>query len=160
MFWKLGRKEYEQKKGEGNRRAFRGVVRSGEIPGLLAYAEGRPVAWCAVAPREAYPRLERSRVLGRVDDRPVWSVVCFFVDRKFRRQGVTVDLLKAATEYAKKRGAKIVEGYPTDPGRRISPDAFVYTGLVSAFRQAGFVEVERRSRTRLIMRCYPRGEQD
>jgi hypothetical protein len=34
------------------------------------------------------------------------------------------------------------------------PDAYIYTGAVSAFQQAGFVEVLRRSETRPIMRFY------
>jgi GNAT superfamily N-acetyltransferase len=87
-----------------------------------------------------------------VDEQPVWSVVCFFVARAYRRKGVTVALLKAAVEYARQRGAGIVEGYPVEPKEDKAPDPFVYTGLASAFRQAGFEEVLRRSETRPIMR--------
>jgi uncharacterized protein YndB with AHSA1/START domain len=76
MWWRQTRSEYDRQKGEGNRQAMRAIVASGEIPGLLAYSGGRPVAWCSVAPRTAYPSLDRSRVLQRVDDQPVWSIVC------------------------------------------------------------------------------------
>jgi len=119
----------------------------------LARVCGRPVAWCAIAPREAYCVLEHSRILKRVDDRPVWSVVCFFVAKHFRRRGLTTKLLDAAAAYAGKHGARIIEGYPVDPkpGTR-SVDVFVWTGLASAFRKAGFEEVQRRSPTRPIMR--------
>lgn len=55
-------------------------------------------------------------------------------------------------EYAKEHGARIVEGYPVELKQDKLPDAFVYTGLASAFRQAGFVEVFRRPETRPIMR--------
>lgn len=153
MWWKLTRSQFARQQGPGNRRAFRRLVTSGEPPGLLAYHRGTPVGWCAVAPREAYPALERSRVLGRIDDQAVWSVVCFFVARPFRRQGLTVALLRAAIAYAKRRGAALVEGYPVAPRSGKMPDAFAYTGLVPAFREAGFVEVSRRSPTRPIMRC-------
>jgi GNAT superfamily N-acetyltransferase len=141
-----------RQKGEGNHRAFGQIVFSGEVPGLLAYAEGEPVGWCAVAPREAYPALERSRVLRRVDDKPVWSVTCFFVAKKFRGKGVMAKLLEAAIDYVRKSGGKIVEGYPTEPKKGKLPDVFVYTGLASSFQKAGFVEVARRSETRPIMR--------
>jgi GNAT superfamily N-acetyltransferase len=93
-----------------------------------------------------------------VDDQPVWSVVCFFTARRFRRQGLTVQLLRAAVEYAARHGARIVEGYPVEPKPKGGaekpsvPAPFAYTGLASAFRQAGFVEVLRRSETRPIMR--------
>lgn len=152
MWWRLKRSEFERQKGEKNRKALKRIVESGEVPGLLAYADGQPVGWCSVAPREAFGALERSRVLKRVDDRPVWSVVCFFVAKPFRRRGVTVDVLRAAVEYAREHGARIVEGYPIEPKKSPAPDPFVWTGLPSAFRQAGFVEVARRSPTRPIMR--------
>jgi GNAT superfamily N-acetyltransferase len=154
MWWRLKRSQFEKQKGPGNRRALKKIVDSGEIPGLLAYAHGQPIAWCSVGPREAYPVLERSRILKRVDDKPVWSVVCFVVAKPFRRHGISVKLLKAAVEYAKKRGAKIVEGYPVEPKKASMPDVFAYYGFASTFRKAGFAEVARRSETRPIMRCF------
>ena len=151
MWWRLKRSEFERQKGEGNRRAMKRIVDSGEIPGILAYAKDQPMAWCSVAPKEAYPTLERSRTLKRVDDKPVWSIVCFFVAKPFRGKGVAGKLLSAAIGYVEKQGGKIVEGYPVEPKKGRIPDAFAYTGLASAFRKAGFVEVVRRSETRPIM---------
>lgn len=152
MWWRLSRSQFNKQKGEGNKKGLKKIVDAGEIPGILAYTEGEPIGWCSVAPRETFSTLERSRILKRVDEKPVWSVVCFFVAKPFRRKEVTIKLLKAAVEYAKKRGAKIVEGYPVEPKKGKMPDVFAYTGLASAFRQAGFVEVLRRSETRPIMR--------
>jgi GNAT superfamily N-acetyltransferase len=91
--------------------------------------------------------LERSRLLKRVDVAPVWSVVCFLVSKAFRRKGVTTVLLRAAVEYAREHGARIVEGYPIEPKTPRIATVFAWTGLASAFQQAGFVEVERRSDT-------------
>lgn len=152
MWWRLTRAEFEKRKGQANKEAFRRMVESGETPGVLAYAGTQAVGWCAVAPRETYSALERSRILKRVDSNPVWSVVCFFVARPCRRKGVTVQLLKAAIEYAREHGARIVEGYPVEPKQSRMPDPWAYTGVASAFREAGFVEVLRRSGSRPIMR--------
>lgn len=152
MWWRLKRSQFVKQKGPGNKRALKRLVNSGDAPGLIAYAGKRPVAWCSVGPRDVYPVLDRSRVLKRIDDQPVWSVVCFFVAKAFRRQGVTARLLKAAAEYAKKHGAAILEGYPVDPKKGAMPDVFAYTGFPSAFREAGFKEAIRRSATRPIMR--------
>ncbi len=152
MWWRLRRSEYERQKGQGNRAALKDIVDSGEIPGILAYAEGQPVGWCSVAPRERFPVLERSRVLKRIDEEPVWSVVCLFVSKSFRRKGVTVELLKAAVKYVEEHGGKVVEGYPVEPREGQMPDAFAWTGLASSYRKAGFREQLRRSETRPIMR--------
>lgn len=154
MWWRLKRSEFDQMKGEKNRKAFKKIVESGEVPGILAYAEHQPIGWCAVAPRESYQALERSRTLKRVDDKPVWSIVCFFVAKPFRGKGVMKKLLKAAIGYVKKQGGKILEAYPVEPKTDKIPDVYAYTGLASAFCKAGFVEVLRRSEKRPIMRYF------
>ena len=153
MFWKLRGKAFEENTGEPLRQMQKSYVESGAVPGLLAFEGDEPVGWIAVEPRSTYPKLAHSRVLGPVDEEPVWSVTCFFVARQARRQGLTVELLKGAVEYVKGRGGKIVEGYPVD-AKKDMPAAFVYTGTASAFQQAGFVEVARRSETRPIFRCF------
>ena len=154
MWWRLTAKQFEQQKAAGNRAAMKRIVQSGEIPGLLAYAadDDEPIGWCAVAPREAYPRLARSRVLKRVDDAPVWSIVCFFVAKPYRRSGVMRRLIVAAIDYVRLRGGTILEGYPTEPKSERAPDLFLYHGIPSAFAESGFVEAARRSERRPIMR--------
>lgn len=152
MYWRQTRKDYEAMHGEPNRQAMHSLVNSGLTPGILAYEGGEPVGWCSIAPRGDFPTLDRSHILKPVDAQPVWSVVCFFVSRGQRRKGLTVQMLKAAVEYAASRGAKIIEGYPVEPKEGKAPDVFMYTGLFSAFKQAGFSEVLRRSATRPIMR--------
>ena len=154
MWWKQAGSEFERQRGIGNKKALKKIIESGKIPGILAYDKDRSVAWCAIEPREAYPRLERSRILKRIDDKPVWSLVCFFVAKDYRRQGVSIELVKAAVNYARKKGAKIVEGYPSETKNNRLPDPWVWTGLFSAFIRAGFKEVMRRSKSRPVMRCY------
>ena len=151
LWWRLPAVQWRAQRGEANRRALEDLVRVGPPPGLLAYVDGEPVGWCALAPRAEYSRFAKSRTLQPVDDQPVWSVVCFFVARPFRGRGVSAGLLAAAAEFARRGGARILEGYPVDPKSR-QADAFVYTGLASLFRRAGFVEVARRSPTRPIVR--------
>jgi GNAT superfamily N-acetyltransferase len=152
MWWLLPRREFDDGKGEGNRAAFRGIVSSGLEPGILAYADGAPIGWCAVGPRRRYCTLARSRVLRPVDTIEVWSLVCLFVARHRRRRGVSEALVRGAAEFARERGAGVLEAYPVEPRKERVADAFVYTGLASVFRRLGFVEVARRSPTRPIVR--------
>lgn len=152
MLWRLKRSVFEQQKGAENRAAMQALVASGEIPGLLAYVNGEAVGWCAVARRESYPALERSRILKRFDDLPVWSISCLFVAKAYRNRGISVHLLKAACKHVQQQGGSIVEGYPVVPKKNPMPAVFAWTGLASAFLHAGFVEVARHSLTRPIMR--------
>lgn len=154
MYWRLRHSEYEAQKGDANKQLMKGIIDSGHIPGIIAYAGDQPVGWCSVAPRDEFTRLERSRILKPVDDQPVWSIVCFFIPRKHRRKGVMRQLLTLAVEYAQSQGAKIIEGYPVEPKKDKTPDVFAWTGFAEAFREAGFEEVARRSETRPFMRYY------
>ena len=151
-YWIRTHSQFEKHKGTGNKRAFKRRVTAGEELGLIAYADREPVGWCAFGPRERYVRLANSRILKPVDEQAVWSLVCFFVAKDFRRSGMSVELVRAAARHAKKRGARILEGYPVEPKEETMPAAFAWTGLVTAFRKAGFKEVLRRSETRPIMR--------
>jgi GNAT superfamily N-acetyltransferase len=152
MLWRLPPKTYAAGKKAGNRNALRRIVTAGPAPGIIAYTGARPVGWCAVAPRTAYPHLERSRVLRRVDSESVWSVSCLFVHKDYRRQGVATALIRAAAQFAHRQGAAVVEGYPVVPHTDAMPAVFAWTGTLANFIGAGFVEVARRSATRPIMR--------
>jgi GNAT superfamily N-acetyltransferase len=152
MAWRRERAVFNQQKGAGNKAALRKRLAAGNAPGILLYRDGRAIGWCSVAPREEFVALARSRVWKPVDEQPVWSVSCFFVAKEYRNQGVSVELLRAATEFARQQGAKIVEGYPQELRGKKLPPPFVWTGLASAFQQAGFQEVARRSPNKPIMR--------
>ena len=152
MWWRTTRREFQAQTGEGNRLAFKSIVESGEIPGILAYHHGAPIGWCSVAPRERFGSLERSPVLKRIDDRPVWSIVCFFVAKAWRGQGVAMRLTRAAVEYVRSQGGKVVEAYPTVPRDAALPPVSSYVGTPAMFERAGFVECARPSKSRVIMR--------
>ena len=152
MFWRVPRKEFDLNKGSGNKRAFKKLIASGVRPGILAYVGKEPIGWCALAPREEYIALERSRVLKPIDSKPVWSISCLFIKKPYRRKGVSAQLLRAAVDFAAKQGARIVEGYPIEPSMEKMPDPFLWHGIPSSFKAAGFKEVLRRSKSRPIMR--------
>jgi len=153
MLWRLTKKQFESQKGDGNKLAMKAIVDSGEIPGILAYHNTEAIGWCAIAPRTSYSALSRSRILQPVDNRPCWSVACLFIHKEYRKKGVSTELLRAASEYAKSQGAELVEGYPVEPkSEKDIPPAFAWTGIPKAFIRAGFKEVVRRSPTRPIMR--------
>lgn len=157
MFWRLKRSDYHSMPPEARKAVLQNMTLNNEVPGLLAYVNGQPAGWISIAPRQSYTALENSRILKRLDDTPVWSVVCFFVLKPYRKQNVMFQLLHGAVEYAGAQGAQTVEGYPLDmqtpklAGRKLSGSSG-YMGIASVFREAGFVEAARASETQVIMR--------
>lgn len=152
MLWRRSAKEMEIGKGDANRQAMKDVFDSGHVPGLIAMHDEEAVGWIQIDRRSAFPRLANSRTLKPVDDSEVWSVSCFFIDKRFRRQGLPLRLLTAAMDWGRSQGASIVEGYPIDTPKEKYPPVYAWTGFVETFKRAGFTEVERRSATRPIMR--------
>lgn len=152
MSWRKRRAEFVRDKGTTNRAALQSLVKKGPPPGILAYHDGKPIGWCAVAPRHEYVALANSRVLRPLDDAPVWSVSCFFVARPYRRAGVSVRLLGAVAGFVRQQGGTVIEGYPLLPKNGPLPDAFVWTGVLGAFLKVGFKQMPRWSENRPIVR--------
>jgi GNAT superfamily N-acetyltransferase len=148
MRWRMKSTEYQKSTKETRAAKLKKWVNDGISVGVLAYAMDEPVGWCSIAPRETYEALERYKALPRIDDMPVWSVVCFFVDRRLRRRQVTFGLLRAALDYARSQGANVVEGYPVEPGSRL----YTYMGSPATFQKAGFRDVTPPGQQRLVMR--------
>lgn len=151
MWWRETRSEYSRLSGEGNKQQMRAILQAGRVPGLMAYLDGLPVGWVSVAPRDEFPSLDRSRVAKRVDERPVWSLVCFYIKVGYRRRGLTGALIGGAVAYARQQGAQVVEAYPVDNQTGVNGSG-EFTGIASTFRKAGFKEVARRTEKRPIMR--------
>jgi GNAT superfamily N-acetyltransferase len=150
MYWRLGPR-YRNRPREDNRRDLRQLAVAGPSPGLLAFDGDTAIGWCAVAPRADLAWLAHARFLGPVDERPVWSVPCFFVRRSHRRLGVISALLAAAIETARRHGAGALEAYPidTDVARHTRN---LFPGVASVFARHGFEVVARRKDDRPIMR--------
>ncbi|TMH41723.1 MAG: GNAT family N-acetyltransferase [Betaproteobacteria bacterium] len=141
-------------RAQANRADLKALLASGEPPGLIGYRGKVPVGWVSLGPRDDYAKLRRSPVMKAVDDRPVWSIVCFVVPSRYRGQGVARALLDGAIAYAKKRGVTLLEAYPVDKRGRSGDDA-MWFGAKSMYDAAGFEEVARRKQNRPIVRIEP-----
>lgn len=112
------------------------LVSQGTPIGVLAFDGDEPIGWCSIAPRETYVRLGKSRTMRRATPltTSTWTVLCFFVSRSRRGQGLTQALLEGAVTFAKRHGAKVVEGYPFDTAGISSS----HRGHSAIFKAAGF----------------------
>jgi GNAT superfamily N-acetyltransferase len=155
MYYRLSKNDFaEGKIDEGNKRAMKEIVWANKAAGLLGFYEGEAIAWCAFAPREDFMKLERSRVHKRIDNLKVWSVPCFFIHKDFRRNGISVELLKGVIKYAASIGIEIIEAYPAIPTKEKLPDSFLWIGLYKSFERSGFEIVDRTSKNRPMVRYY------
>ncbi|MBL8324133.1 MAG: GNAT family N-acetyltransferase [Rubrivivax sp.] len=135
-----------------NRDGLRALTEAGKPPpGLLAYRGKEPVGWVSLGPREQFARLAKSPVMGPVDDRPVWSIICFVVPTAHRHQGVAHALLQGAIAFAARHRARLLEAYPVDKAVR-GADAWMWFGAKSMYERAGFTEVARRKPERPVVR--------
>ena len=150
MRWRMTSSEFRNSSKSERIEALNNEVRSGKAAGILAYHDDRPIGWCSIAPRSSYAALERYRALPPIDNKPVWSIVCFFIESQYRRQGMTLGLLNAAVEYAASEGAAIVEGYPVEP----TAPSYTYMGSRNTFLRAGFTNVTPLGQKRGVMRHY------
>jgi hypothetical protein len=155
MRWRLKSADYKRSSKESRIARLEALACDGIPIGVLGYLEGVPVGWCSIAPRQTFEALERFRALPRLDDQPVWSVVCFFVDRRVRGSRATLGLLRAAVAYAIRAGARVIEGYPVEPGPRL----YTYMGSPATFRRAGFRDVTPRGHGRTVMRYVAKPKQ-
>jgi hypothetical protein len=152
MYWRLSRKDFHpncRNQGQGNNDAMHALVQSGVVPGIIGYQDSAPVVWCSIAPREDFASLERSHNLKRLDDRPVWSIVCFYIAKSARKAGLMTTAIRAAVVYARQNGAQIVEAYPNDIHDHHA-DGDLYMGNLSAFLRAGFVEMDTRGKHKIV----------
>jgi GNAT superfamily N-acetyltransferase len=155
MYYRLKKDDFvEGKADEGNKEAMKKLVFENKPTGILGFYEEQPIAWCAFAPREDFMKLENSRVHKRIDNKSVWSIPCFFIDKNFRRQGISVEILKGVIEYAKNNNIQIIEAYPTIPTKEPLPDSFAWIGLFKSFERAGFEIVDNKSKNRPMVRYY------
>ncbi len=159
MYWRLFHQQYEQQKGEKNKASLKELVQQGMFLGVLAMNNEVPVGWCSVSPKPSLVRLSKSRLFKNLEDtEAAWSITCLFVNKDFRNQGLSTQLINAASQYAFENGAALVEAYPILPQKKNVPPVFAYVGFESAFRKAGFEEVIQVSPTRSVMRLTNSGD--
>jgi len=147
MRWRLRSTPFNDAGKDGRVAALADRVDRAEPVGVLAYDDGEAVGWCSIAPRESYAAVLASRVIPQVPGERVWSVVCFFVAARARRQGLRGRLLEAACQYAAESGAALVEAYPSPNGR-----SYRYMGTRELYHAAGFEDVPVPDGSRPVMR--------
>jgi len=144
MAWRMTKDELKNNNSVCRKDFIRERVWSNTPIGLLAYIDNEAIAWCSIAPRETYQRLDGDESIENV-----WSIACFYIKKEFRDKGLINLLIDNAKEYAKRNGAKYLEAYPVNPD---SP-SYRYMGFVNTFEKAGFNFIKKVGTRRNVMTC-------
>ena len=152
MSFRITKKEFDENKYDGNKRLMKQLVREERPVGLIATFDGDPVGWVALSPREDFLKIENARTLKRIDNKPVWSIPCFFVRKEYRRMGISELLIQGAVDFARRKKITTLEAYPVVPYSEKMPDAFLWIGALSAFKKNGFNVVQRNGKSKVIVR--------
>jgi GNAT superfamily N-acetyltransferase len=131
MWPRVAKGEMYARTPEENRRDLRVLVDAGKAPGLLAYAGGEPVGWCAVGPRRDFRRFANE---GDADG--AWLIACLYRRGSHRGLRIGAALVEAAVAYAAEHGATVVEGPPH--GWRPDDEPASLEGVLHTFRSLGF----------------------
>lgn len=138
QYWRKPGTNWTNTAPADNRADLEALVGGEPVPGLVAVRHGTAIGWVGLGPREAFPRLARSRTLPQLPGDAVWSINCFVVARKERGRGVGDALLRVAVDYARENGARLLEGFPVETSGERMPSAGAYTGTRGMFERAGF----------------------
>jgi hypothetical protein len=136
---------------DDNRSLKRRLVEEGRAHAALVYDRDEAVAWCEYGSREELPNIyHRKQYEEELDLVPDYRITCIFVDRRYRRKGLSAVALQGALDLISEAGGGVVEGYPHDTqGKKKS---VLYNGTRTLFERAGFTFVRSKGTGNCVMR--------
>jgi GNAT superfamily N-acetyltransferase len=129
-------------RGPGRREAKQARVSAGSAHAALVFDGSACVGWCQFGSPEELPRIKLLRAYRQgLEQLPDWRITCFFVDKAYRKQGVSAVALAGALAEIARLGGGLVESYPQDPAGRSVSAGFLYNSSLSTFEKQGFKRV-------------------
>jgi hypothetical protein len=136
---------------ESNRELKERLVREGKAHAALVFDGDVAVGWCEYGSCQELPNMyHRKQYDAEADLYPDYRLTCLFVDKRYRRRGVSVIALHGALDLIAHAGGGMVEGYPHDTqGKKQS---VLYNGTRRMFEAAGFEMVRTKGQKNTVMR--------
>ena len=136
---------------DDNRALKQRLVDEGRAHAALVFDGDEAVAWCEYGSPEELPNIyHRKQYDAELDKLPDYRITCIFVDKKYRRKGLSAVALGGALDLISQAGGGAVEGYPHDNhGQKMS---VLYNGTRSLFERAGFSYIRPKGTKNCVMR--------
>lgn len=129
----------------------------GLAQGIIVYNADQPIGWCQFGSADVVRRFNRGRDYSKlqisIDDKPDYRISCVFVDKKYRKLGISKYALKAALNEISINGGGVVEVFPFDP-EHIGTARMRFNGSVKFFTEMEFKKVAKLGTTTYLMRRY------
>lgn len=143
-------------KGQGSAEATRALkhrlVDEGRAHAALVFDGEVAVGWCQYGTPEELPNIyHRKEYEAGLERLPDYRLTCFFVDRRYRRKGVSAVALRGALDLIARAGGGVVEAYPQDTQGKKTSASFLYNGTRSLFEQAGFDYTRPKGKNHCVM---------
>jgi hypothetical protein len=136
---------------EANRCLKSRLVDEDRAHAALVCEGGDAVAWCQYGSPEELPNIyHRKQYEGERDVLPDYRITCIFVDKRYRRSGLSAIALHGALELIAAAGGGVVEGYPHDTGGQRK--SVLYNGTRALFERAGFTYIRSKGSGNCVMR--------
>jgi GNAT superfamily N-acetyltransferase len=152
LSYRIPSKENVALTGPARGERVRQLLQEDPPPGVLAYDGDDVVGWAAIHPR-ADTTFARNRKIPHLDDLEVWSLWCVRVRPGHRGTGIAHHLIEGAVQFARIRGAPVVEAYPVDNDGRKVDLTMAYVGTRTMFERAGFTKA---ADTESVINGFPR----
>jgi len=121
-----------------------GRVREGRAHAAIVFDGEAAIGWCQFGSTEELPRIKHKKVYDAgLETLPDWRITCFFVDKEYRKKGVTSLALKGALSEIARLGGGLVESYPENAEGRKTSGSFLHNSTLSIFVRQGFEQVRR-----------------
>jgi len=137
---------------EGNRALKETLVREGRAHAALVFDGDEAIGWCQYGSPAELPNIKhRKEYEEKTDQPPDYRLTCFFIDRRYRKQGVAAVALRGALDAIAQAGGGVVEAYPQDTAGQQVTASFLYSATRGLFEQMGFTYLRHQGKNHCVM---------
>lgn len=137
---------------EGNRALKEQLVNEGRAHAALVFDGDEAIGWCQYGSPQELPNINHRKEYDATrGELPDYRLTCFFIDKRYRRQGVAGAALRGAVDLIAQAGGGVVEAYPQDTAGKQITASFLYSVTRSLFEEAGFTYSRPKGKNHCVM---------
>lgn len=137
---------------DGNRLLKKELVRTHQTHAALAFHNDLCIGWCQYGSPNELTNIYHKKEVESKTQLPDYRITCIFIDKNYRKQGLSRFVLDGALLHIKQAGGGVVESYPQDTKGKEVSSSFLYNSTRQIFESAGFQYIDAKGKNHCIMR--------